>query len=107
MGAVSKGCFREDRAAGEGTAARPAKIVTAQHNDYTGQESLTSSGSNHRSNSRKVILYYTSRFHHALPCRISHGALTSMTARIFNPAQNAMQPGTANAREWQLDYEPE
>src|SRR5712664_1228000 len=38
MGAVSKGCFREDRAADVGAAARSAKIVTAQHNDYTGQE---------------------------------------------------------------------
>ena len=30
-----------------------------------------------------------------------------MTARIFKPAKNAMQSGTAKAREWQLDYEPE
>ena len=30
-----------------------------------------------------------------------------MTARIFKPAKNAMQSGTAKTREWQLDYEPE
>jgi ETC complex I subunit conserved region len=35
------------------------------------------------------------------------GILTSMTARIFKPAKNAMQSGTAKTREWQLDYEPE
>jgi hypothetical protein len=31
----------------------------------------------------------------------------SMTARIFKPAKNAMQSGTAKTKEWQLDYEPE
>jgi len=31
----------------------------------------------------------------------------AMTARIFKPAKNAMQSGTAKTREWQLDYEPE
>ena len=30
-----------------------------------------------------------------------------MTARIFKPAKNAMQSGTAQTREWQLDFEPE
>ena len=30
-----------------------------------------------------------------------------MTARIFKPAKNAMQSGTAITKEWQLDYEPE
>jgi hypothetical protein len=30
-----------------------------------------------------------------------------MTARIFKPAKNAMQSGTAKSKEWQLDYEPE
>ncbi len=30
-----------------------------------------------------------------------------MTARIFKPAKTAMQSGTAQTREWQLDYEPE
>jgi ETC complex I subunit conserved region len=30
-----------------------------------------------------------------------------MTARIFKPAKNAMQSGTAMTKEWQLDYEPE
>jgi ETC complex I subunit conserved region len=29
------------------------------------------------------------------------------TARIFKPAKNATQSGTANTKEWQLDYEPE
>ena len=30
-----------------------------------------------------------------------------MTARIYKPARTAMQSGTANTREWVLDYEPE
>src|SRR6202171_6582882 len=30
-----------------------------------------------------------------------------MTARIFKPAKNAMQSGTAITKEWRLDYEPE
>jgi hypothetical protein len=30
-----------------------------------------------------------------------------MTARIFKPAKNAMQSGTAKTKEWRLDYEPE
>src|SRR6266567_9585250 len=35
------------------------------------------------------------------------GDPTTMTARIFKPAKNAMQSGRAKTREWQLDYEPE
>lgn len=30
-----------------------------------------------------------------------------MTARIFKPAKNAMQSGSAKTKAWQLDYEPE
>jgi hypothetical protein len=30
-----------------------------------------------------------------------------MTARIFKPARNAMQSGTAKTKEWVLEYEPE
>jgi hypothetical protein len=30
-----------------------------------------------------------------------------MTARIYRPAKNAMQSGSASASEWRLDYEPE
>ena len=30
-----------------------------------------------------------------------------MTARIYRPARTAMQSGTANTKEWVLDYEPE
>jgi hypothetical protein len=30
-----------------------------------------------------------------------------MTARIYKPARNAMQSGTAKSKEWVLDYEPE
>jgi len=30
-----------------------------------------------------------------------------MTARIYQPARNAMQSGLANTKEWVLDYEPE
>src|ERR1035438_9960732 len=54
-----------------------------------------------------VLLYDPGRFDHALPSRISQGDLTSMTARIFKPAKNAMQSGAAKTKEWQLDYEPE
>ena len=30
-----------------------------------------------------------------------------MVARIYKPAKNAMQSGTAKTKEWVLDYEPE
>lgn len=30
-----------------------------------------------------------------------------MKARIYQPAKNAMQSGTANTREWILEFEPE
>jgi hypothetical protein len=30
-----------------------------------------------------------------------------MTARIYRPARTAMQSGTANTKEWVLDFEPE
>jgi hypothetical protein len=30
-----------------------------------------------------------------------------MTARIYKPAKNAMQSGTARTKDWVLDYEPE
>ena len=30
-----------------------------------------------------------------------------MTARIYKPAQTAMQSGHAKAKDWVLDYEPE
>ena len=30
-----------------------------------------------------------------------------MTARIFKPAKNAMQSGTARTKEWVLEHEPE
>ncbi len=30
-----------------------------------------------------------------------------MTARIFKPAKNAMQSGTASTEEWCLEFEPE
>jgi ETC complex I subunit conserved region len=33
--------------------------------------------------------------------------LPTMTARIYKPAKTAMQSGTANTKEWVLDYEPE
>jgi hypothetical protein len=49
-----------------------------------------------------ILAVSTTRFHAA--------CLTGpdfMTARIFKPAKNAMQSGTAKTKEWQLDYEPE
>src|SRR6266849_4065318 len=30
-----------------------------------------------------------------------------MTARIYKPGKTAMQSGTANTKEWVLDFEPE
>jgi hypothetical protein len=30
-----------------------------------------------------------------------------MTARIYKPAKNAMQSGTAKSKQWMLDFEPE
>jgi hypothetical protein len=30
-----------------------------------------------------------------------------MTARIYKPAKTVMQSGTANTKEWVLDFEPE
>ncbi|WP_262696315.1 ETC complex I subunit [Kordiimonas aquimaris] len=30
-----------------------------------------------------------------------------MKARIYRPAKNAMQSGSANTREWVLEFEPE
>ena len=30
-----------------------------------------------------------------------------MTARIFKPAKTAMQSGSANTKEWMLEFEPE
>jgi hypothetical protein len=86
------------------SAARAAKIVTAQHNDYTGQDnpSLGITGQIPESRFYTIPAASTNRFHVAYP-----GILTSMTARIFKPAKNAMQSGTAKTREWQLDYEPE
>lgn len=30
-----------------------------------------------------------------------------MTARIYKPAKTAMQSGTANTKEWVLDFDPE
>ena len=30
-----------------------------------------------------------------------------MTARIYKPAKNAMQSGTARTKDWKLDYAPE
>jgi len=36
-----------------------------------------------------------------------HGIPSSMIARIFKPAKNAMQSGTAITKQWRLEYEPE
>jgi hypothetical protein len=89
------------------SAARPAKIVTAQHNDYTGQDNVTFQASESPVKFLKAVFILSQ----PLPPRTSmshtQGVLTSMTARIFKPAKNAMQSGTAKTREWQLDYEPE
>ena len=30
-----------------------------------------------------------------------------MTARIFKPVKNAMQSGSANTKDWMLEFEPE
>lgn len=88
------------------SAGRAAKIVTVQHNDYTGRENITSRV---RIIDRilKVSLYYPSCFHHALDVAYLTGTQPFMTARIYKPAKNAMQSGTAKTKEWQLEYEPE
>src|SRR6266700_834217 len=43
--------------------------------------------------------------------RVSHASTRAesieMVARIYKPAKTAMQSGTANAKSWVLDYEPE
>lgn len=49
-----------------------------------------------------------SRYRVSTVAAISHiQATRPMTARIFKPAKNAMQSGTAKTKGWQLDYEPE
>src|SRR6202158_6250863 len=93
--------------AGQGSAARAPDIVTAQHNDYTGCRKWYIQGRESPIQFLKVSLYYPGRFHHPLPIRLSHRVRSSMTARIFKPAKNAMQSGTAKTKDWQLDYEPE
>src|SRR5258708_23444618 len=71
-------------------------------------ENVASRAGNHPSNSCRMSLYHPGHFHHARPYRNSHEARSSMTtARIFKPAKNAMQSGTAKTKEWQLDFEPE
>ena len=50
-----------------------------------------------------ILAVSTTRFNAAFR---NESSLT-MTARIFKPAKNAMQSGTAKTKEWQLDYEPE
>lgn len=41
------------------------------------------------------------------PDRVATAERKLMTARIYKPTKTAMQSGTANSREWVLDYEPE
>src|SRR3954467_15215361 len=57
--------------------------------------------------SRQVILAYAREIHQFRAVSHPNRRRQSMTARIFKPAKNAMQSGTAKTREWQLDYEPE
>src|SRR5258708_38166759 len=71
-------------------------------------ENVPSRAGNHPSNSCRMSLYHPGHFHHARPYRNTHEARSPMTtARIFKPAKNAMQSGTAKTKEWQLDFEPE
>src|ERR1700721_3491444 len=51
-------------------------------------------------------LFSTCAIQRSLDRMLSKGP-TSMTARIFKPAKNAMQSGKAKTKDWQLDYEPE
>ena len=92
---------------GRGSATRAADIVTPQHNDYTGPEKVHPCLGITDQIPERCLYPHHGRFLHALQCRIFHEALTSMTARIFKPAKNAMQSGTAMTTEWQLDFEPE
>src|SRR5436190_9776032 len=41
------------------------------------------------------------------PPRYTNGKRQQMVARIYKPAKTAMQSGTANTKEWVLDFEPE
>ena len=84
---------------------RPAKIVTAQHNDYTGREKSNNQGLESPVKFPKKVSILSPFT--VPPCRIFYGNPIIMTARIFKPAKNAMQSGTAKTKEWQLDYEPE
>src|SRR6266851_6484574 len=69
MGPFSKSCFREDRAVGQGGGRARAMIVTAQHNDYTGRENVTSKAGNHRSIPERcfytILAVSTTRFNAA------------------------------------------
>src|ERR1700682_4282485 len=69
-------------------------------------KNLTTRAWNHRSNPERGLHTILAPFP-APPCRIFHGNPIIMTARIFKPAKNAMQSGTAITKEWRLDYEPE
>jgi hypothetical protein len=88
------------------SATGPGKIVTAQHNDYTGQKNGTKDQESPIKFHKRCLYTPSAAFHHALYVP-PHRAHPTMTARIFKPAKTAMQSGTAQTREWQLDYEPE
>jgi hypothetical protein len=87
-------------------------IVTALQKVYTKTRNETAKLRIRRSNFQgQTKIYHARRLHqfgamsHFNNC-ISTGR-SAMTARIFKPAKNAMQSGTAKTKEWQLDYEPE
>jgi hypothetical protein len=92
---------------GPGSDVRAAEIVRTRHNDYTSPENVTSiAGITDQIHERcfyTIPAVSTTRFHVAFLT----GTRSFMTARIFKPAKNAMQSGTAKTKEWQLDYEPE
>src|ERR1051325_12083083 len=62
---------------------------------------------NHTSTCSQVTLSHGREFYQFGAVSHPDGARQPMTARIFRPAKNAMQSGTAKTKEWQLDYEPE
>ena len=84
-----------------------AEIVTRLQKDYTKFGNKAARRRNRTSIYRQVTLTHARHFHQFGAVSHLNRPRQSMTARIFKPAKNAMQSGTAMTREWQLDYEPE
>jgi hypothetical protein len=84
-----------------------AEIVTRLRKDYTEFAKQAVQRRNQTSTCSQVTVTHAGDFHQFGAVSHPDGARQPMTARIFKPAKNAMQSGTAKTKEWQLDYEPE